>query len=68
MEKDLTQLRGEINEIDDQILKLFEKRMKICYDVAEYKIANKMQVFHPERENQIIMRVRDSVPDDCSQI
>ena len=66
MEKDLTQLRGEINEIDDQILKLFQKRMEICYDVAEYKIENKMKVFHPEREQQIVERVRSSVPEDLA--
>lgn len=66
MEKDLTQLRGEINEIDDQILKLFQRRMEICYDVAEYKIENKMKVFHPEREQQIIERVRASVPEDLA--
>ena len=61
---DLNELRSGINEIDEQILDLFQKRMKICYQVAEYKIENDLPVFHPEREQQIINRVRSEVPEE----
>ena len=37
---DLLECRKEIDVIDKEILRLFEKRMKVCEDVAEYKIQN----------------------------
>ena len=42
--KDLQQeksLRKEIDEIDQQLIKLFEQRMKISKDVVTYKLAIK---------------------------
>lgn len=47
---DLMKLRDEIDEIDDQMVRLFEKRMDICSSVAEYKISTGKQVFDKERE------------------
>ena len=35
---DLLVLRDEIDRIDRQMVELFEKRMEICGEVAEYKI------------------------------
>ncbi|SDA21123.1 chorismate mutase / prephenate dehydratase [Ruminococcus sp. YE71] len=60
---ELKELRGQINEIDAQILDLFQKRMDICCQVAEYKIENDLPIFHPEREQQVIEQVRESVPE-----
>lgn len=37
---DLTQLRKDIDEIDRQLVELYEQRMDICKRVAEYKIEN----------------------------
>lgn len=48
--KDLAELRTEIDGIDRQIVELFEKRMDICGQVAEYKIATGKKVFDKERE------------------
>ena len=36
--KDLQESRKEIDYIDNEIVKLFERRMDICKDVAEYKL------------------------------
>ncbi|MCD7740707.1 MAG: chorismate mutase [Ruminococcus sp.] len=63
---DLNDLRMQINEIDEQILDLFVRRMNVCYDVAEYKIKNDLPVFHADREQQIIDRVRKEVSDDMA--
>ena len=41
---DLLECRKEIDVIDKEILRLFEKRMKVCEDVAEYKIHNRKKV------------------------
>ena len=50
--RDLLDLRNEIDQIDNQIVELYEKRMKIAEDVAEYKISVGKKVFDKERENQ----------------
>lgn len=48
--KDLLELRDEIDQIDREIVRLFEDRMQISEDVARYKIANGRKVFDKERE------------------
>lgn len=49
---DLGELRGQLDEIDGQLVRLFEQRMKICADVAEYKIETGKAVYDGERERQ----------------
>ena len=49
---DLTQLREEIDSIDDQIVRLFEERMAVSEKVARFKIETGKPVFDPEREKQ----------------
>ena len=46
---DLLECRKEIDVIDKEILRLFEKRMKVCEDVAEYKIHTGKKVLDPKR-------------------
>lgn len=52
--KDLKTCRIEIDEIDKQIIALFEKRMNVAKDVVTYKLANHLEIFQPERELQVI--------------
>lgn len=52
--KDLQTCRKEIDIIDEQLLDLFEKRMALSKEVVEYKIENKMEIFQPEREKQVV--------------
>ncbi len=59
----LDELRKNIDEIDDELLRLFEKRMEITHQVAQYKIENGIKVFQSERENAIIDKVRSKAPD-----
>lgn len=47
--RDLLELRDEIDEIDRNLVALFEKRMTISEEVARYKIANGKKVFDKER-------------------
>ena len=49
---DLTKSRESIDRIDKQIVELFEERMKVAGDVAEYKRNTGKKVFDPEREAQ----------------
>ena len=55
---DLQECRREIDEIDDKILRLFEKRMQVCEDVAAYKIKTGKKVLDPERERAKIKTLK----------
>lgn len=47
---DLQEIRAQLDVIDDQITELFERRMKLCGDVAEFKIATGKAVYDAQRE------------------
>ena len=63
-ELDLSEIRKNIDSIDDQLLELFRQRMELTCQVAQYKAAHNMVVFQSEREKAIIRSVRDRSPDD----
>lgn len=48
--EDLLKLRDEIDKIDNEIVSLYEKRMKIAEGVARFKIETGKKVFDRERE------------------
>ncbi|MGN0161660.1 MAG: chorismate mutase [Lachnospiraceae bacterium] len=47
---DLQQIRKDIDEVDRELVKLFEKRMELTTNVAKYKIETGKKVLDPERE------------------
>jgi len=49
---DLHELRRKIDEIDDELIKLFQQRMELSAEIAMYKIEHEMPVYDPERERQ----------------
>lgn len=49
---DLQESRRKIDRIDEQITALFEERMAICQDVAEYKIQTGKEVLDTQRERE----------------
>ncbi len=55
---DLQECRDRIDEIDSEIIRLFEQRMKVCEDVAEYKINTGKKVLDPQRERSKIETLR----------
>ena len=56
---DLSELRGEIDAIDDQLVDLFCRRMEISAKVAQYKKENNLPVFVPAREREILKKVSE---------
>ena len=54
--KDLKQCRQEIDSIDEQLIALFEKRMKVCEDVVKYKMQHDLPIFQSEREKEVIIK------------
>lgn len=55
---DLQELRRRIDEIDRQIVSLYEQRMDISKEVAEYKIETGKKVFDKVREEEKLRTVR----------
>lgn len=55
---DLKDSREEIDRIDKQIVELFERRMGVAQDVAEYKRSIGKPVYDKEREQQKLAAVR----------
>ncbi|MEF9934137.1 MAG: prephenate dehydratase [Clostridium sp.] len=51
---DLKQYRDEIDRIDNAILKLFQERMDMVLNVAEYKRKNNLEVLNRKREEEVI--------------
>lgn len=62
----LDELRNEINEIDEQMLTLFLRRMELCKGVAAYKKDNGLPIFQSSRENEIIDKVRKASPENMA--
>ena len=60
----LDELRDEINAVDKEIVSLFEKRMAISKAVGDYKKANNMPVFVPEREAEVIRSRKSWLSDE----
>ena len=58
---DIQELREQINGINDQMTKLFEQRMQVASQIADYKKANNMMVMDASRERDIISTETDKV-------
>lgn len=52
--KNLEEIRLELDAVDTEIVALFEKRMQLCRQVAEYKIANGIPVLDAGREAKVL--------------
>ena len=60
----LEELRGQLDVVDDQIVKLYEERMKICEQVGEYKVEAGRKVFDRVREKEKLQNVASKVSSD----
>ena len=54
MMRTLEESRAALDQVDRQIVRLFEERMQISRDVAAYKIANGLPVMDRSREAQVL--------------
>lgn len=64
---DLQEIRGQLDAIDSQLVSLFETRMKLCKDVAEYKLETGKPVYDGEREKQKIVSVMELAGNDFNR-
>jgi chorismate mutase/prephenate dehydratase len=56
---DLLKLREEIDKIDNEIIRLLNKRMEIVKKVGELKNTTNAPIYRPEREKEIIERLTE---------
>ena len=56
---DLTEIRKDIDKIDDELVRLFCARMDLSAKVADYKKANNMPILVPARERAILQSVAE---------
>lgn len=59
--KDLSEIREEIDKIDRQIVALYEARMKLTTEVAEYKISTGKPVLDKIREQEKLTKIKELV-------
>lgn len=67
MNLDLNEIRKQIDEVDASIVDLFEKRMDLCKNVAQYKIDNGKNVLDRQREQEKISKVVNQAQNDFNR-
>ena len=50
----ITQLRHQIDELDNELMNLLAKRMRVCREIGQYKKEHNMTVLQPTRYNEIL--------------
>ena len=50
----LTQMRKQIDELDNQIMDILAKRMRVCREIGHYKKEHNMTVLQASRYNEIL--------------
>ena len=58
----LEKLREQIDQIDDELLQLLSRRMKVADEIGEYKKENNITVYQAHRWNQILLRALEKEP------
>ncbi len=53
----LEKLRQQINQLDDEVLKLLSLRMKIAEQIGQYKKDNRITILQTNRWNEVLERV-----------
>ncbi len=61
---ELTDLRNQIDSIDDELVRLFGQRMEVAARIADYKKENKLPILQPAREREKLQEVaKKAVPE-----
>ena len=63
----LLELRDKLDVIDEQIVKLYEERMSICEEVANYKIEHGKKVLDRTREEEKLQTVQSKTTNEFNR-
>lgn len=61
--KTQSDIRKELDTVDEEIVRLFEKRMNLSMQMAAWKKAQGLPVLDKQREQQVIVSRRDMLTD-----
>ena len=50
----ISQLRKQIDELDNQVMDVLAKRMRVCREIGQYKKEHNMTVLQAQRYNEIL--------------
>ena len=56
---ELSEIRARINDVDDELLRLFLERMELSEEVASYKNEHHLPILNKERERAILAKVTE---------
>lgn len=63
---EITDIRAQIDQVDDELVQLFVKRMDLSAQVADYKKAHNMPIYAPAREREILQDVAEKAGPDMA--
>ncbi|MDR0495538.1 MAG: chorismate mutase, partial [Treponema sp.] len=63
----IDEVRRKIDDIDDQMLDLFEQRMKIAKEIGQYKKEKGLPLKDRERERKILYRLCEKAPPELAE-
>ena len=63
---ELKDLRGQIDTIDDELVKLFCQRMELSAQIADYKKQNRLPIYVPAREREKLQDVAEKAGPDMA--
>ena len=66
MSKNLEELRGQIDEIDQQMVELFKARMEAASQVAEYKKEKGLPVLDTSQERALLGKIADQAGEELA--
>lgn len=64
---ELKDYRQELDSIDDEMIKLFTRRMKTAADIAEYKKEHGLPVLDSKREREKLLDVAEKTPEQLRE-
>lgn len=60
---DLSEIRNQIDRVDDQLLSLFLERMELSEQVAIYKNEHNLPILNKQREREVLAKVTEKAGD-----
>ena len=57
--EDIQSLRQEIDQIDQKIVALFNKRLAVAYKVAKYKKEHQLNILDQKREDELLEKIKN---------
>lgn len=62
--KDIKELREKINQIDQEMASLYENRMNVVNEIANFKIANNVSILDKSREQEVLKRNLNNISNE----